>query len=148
MHVRIPVARRKFTSNYDAKSRFRRFNRSCESFSMCSANFLKSRRNLSLDDSSYPQNSVISGFSRTHNRIEQRKIEWTINAAFRLCFYHATRRLKIPSIKCKYIYVTRKFLHLKSAVSILAFYRVMQFYSQRMHNLRTRYFLPWNVRIR
>lgn len=42
-HVWIP-ARRKFTSNYGAKSRFRRFNRPRESFSTCLASFLKSRR--------------------------------------------------------------------------------------------------------
>jgi len=53
VHVWIPAARRKFTSNYDAKSRFRHFNRLYESFSTCLINFLKSRENLSLGISSY-----------------------------------------------------------------------------------------------
>lgn len=53
VHVWIPAARRKFTSNYDAKSRFRHFNRLYESFSTRLMNFLKSRENLSLGNSPY-----------------------------------------------------------------------------------------------
>lgn len=71
--------------------------------------------------------------------------EWTINVTFRLRFYRATvknNKRQRQGYIYVHIYVTRKFLHLKSAVSILTFYRVMQFYLQRMHNLRTHNFLP------